>query len=108
MSLISWWRKPLGPTPGLFRKAGRRKTLRNLSCRPWVERLEDRLAPAFGVNTWVGGSADWAASTANWDQGHFPTAAEDVQITNGATVTHSADANAGGDLVKSLLINGGS
>src|SRR5439155_16220623 len=65
---------------------------------------EDRLAPV--TNMWMGGNADWAATpvTNFWSLGHTPLSSEDVQIANGATVTHSAVS----DTVHSLSISGGS
>src|SRR6266540_3175155 len=66
-----------------------------------LEQLEDRIVPV--TNIWQGGSADWAAATANWSLGHFPISTEDVQIANGTTVTHSA----GSDAVLSVTIAAG-
>src|SRR5205085_8916197 len=75
--------------------------------RPQLLALEDRTAPA--VNSWLGGNANWTANPAtNWSLGHVPDTTDDVQITNGATVTHSTDGTPGGDLVKSLTVRGGS
>ncbi|HZY84698.1 MAG TPA: hypothetical protein VFE78_07695, partial [Gemmataceae bacterium] len=80
---------------------------RKFFARLWVEPLEDRLAPT--VNAWQGASADWTANPAtNWSLHHVPVAGEQVQISNGATVTHSVNGAAGGDEVALLTVNGGS
>src|SRR5262249_18685872 len=73
----------------------------------------DALSHSTGVpllsvtNTWTGGNGDWSTSS-NWSQGHTPVSGEDVQITNGATVSHSNNSTASGDAINSLLIGGGS
>src|SRR5947209_3545059 len=106
-SCIMWWltrlRKPLpGMSQEHVKSAKRRSELRRP--RLTLELLEDRLAPV--TNMWMGGNADWAATpvTNFWSLGHTPLSSEDVQIANGATVTHSAVS----DTVHSLSISGGS
>jgi hypothetical protein len=73
---------------------------------PRLELLEDRLVPA-GTNLWLGGSGDWSAG-GSWSLGHAPQSDEDVQIANGATVTHISDNTPGGDAVQSIAVSGGS
>jgi hypothetical protein len=91
----------------LVARRSSRPAPRRFFARLWVEPLEDRLAPA--TNVWQGASADWTVSPAtNWSLGHVPAAGEDVQISNGTTVTHNANGTPGGDAVNSLLISGGS
>src|ERR1700737_2890637 len=84
---------------------GKRRSRRGrvAACRPWLEVLEGRIVPM--TNTWTGGNADWSI-IADWSQGHTPVAGEDVQIANGAMVTHSVNSTAGGDDMNSLIING--
>ena len=67
-----------------------------------LEQLEDRITPV--ANIWTGvTSLNWSIDT-NWSLGHTPTSAEDVEISNGNSVTHSANA----DAVHKISITGGS
>src|SRR2546423_1242133 len=71
------------------------------SLRGRLEQLEDRITPV--TNTWVGGSASWSV-VVNWSLGHTPLVGEDVEISNGATVTHGANSTPGGDVVNSIVL----
>ncbi len=109
MTWLTWWRKlsqatltsSVAPTKRRHKKQWTRLSL---------ERLEDRTLPA--VNWITAGAGNWAVAS-NWFDdvlltNHVPLAGDDVVIANGAAVTHNADAIAGGDVMKSLTVNGGS
>src|SRR5947209_3908193 len=87
--------------------SGTRFRLGSRRHRPCLLALEDRSAPA--VNAWLGGNADWTADPAtNWSLGRLPDGTDDVQIANGATVTHGANGTTGGDQTLSISVTGDS
>src|SRR5262249_4713877 len=91
----------------LARRAQRRAPRRKeRGCRPWLEPLEDRLAPA--AVTWVGGSADWN-TVSNWSDGTVnrlagPTA-DAVINTSGMTGTPPAGSHTVHSLTSKAAIN---
>src|ERR1700722_2792113 len=53
--------------------------------RPWIEALEDRLAPA--VDTWnITGSGNWDTA-ANWSTGNVPGSSDTAVIQTAAAAT---------------------
>src|SRR5579862_3137909 len=94
--LLRWVRnslKPQRPTS----KTEERGTARPRLYRPWIERLEERLAPATVTwNNAAGGDWDTASNwTDNLGVHRLPGATDDVAIANlnaGAAVTHTQSA----------------
>src|SRR5262249_54004316 len=102
MSFASWLRGNKAPQG--------RRPIRHRVYRPWLEVLEDRLAPA--VVNWDGGGGDFNWNNAlNWDTNTLPTAADDVVIDVAAalTVTHPSGTTSINKLTsqESLTLSGG-
>src|SRR5438128_1428030 len=100
MTLASWLRKLIaGKRPPAMRPSPHRgKTSGRVSTRLWLERLEDRLAPAVSWNG-LAGDGNWD-TPGNWVGGALPGMNDDVTIAN-ATVTHSSGVT---DQIKSLAL----